>query len=149
MATIEGYNFPEELFYHTEHSWARKEADGKVRIGMNDMFQGTAGNIVYVDLPFEGDEVEQDEVCGKIQSRKWIGKLVAPISGEIVEVNEELEGDPTLINNDPYGEGWIVLIEPSNLDEDLKKLMHGEDKVNPWLKAELEKAKKMEDEKKE
>ncbi len=149
MATIEEYTFPDDLYYHTEHSWARKEDDGKVRIGMNDMFQGTAGNIVYVDLPFEGDEVEQDEVCGKIQSRKWIGKLVAPISGEIVEVNEELEGDPTLINNDPYGGGWIALIEPSNLDEDLKKLMHGEDKVTPWLKAELEKVKKIEEEKKE
>jgi len=93
--------------------------------------------------------VAQEEVCGKIQSRKWIGKLVSPVSGEIVEVNEELEGDPTLINNDPYGEGWIVLIEPSNLDADLKNLMQGEAQITPWAKAELEKAKKIEEEKKE
>lgn len=136
------YNLPDELYYHTEHSWAKVE-DGKVKVGMNDMFQATAGDIVYVDLPFEGDEVTQGEVCGKIQSRKWIGKLVAPVSGEIAEINSELESDTTLINKEPYGGGWIVVIEASNLDEDLGKLMKG-DAVVPWMEAEVKKAKEME-----
>ena len=136
------YDLPDELYYHTEHSWAKVE-DGKVRVGMNDMFQATAGDIVYVDLPFEGDEVTQGEVCGKIQSRKWIGKLVAPVSGEIAEVNSELESDTTLINKDPYGGGWIVVIEPSSLDDDLGKLMKG-DAVVPWMESEIKKAKEME-----
>jgi glycine cleavage system H protein len=136
------YNLPDELYYHTEHSWAKVE-DGKVRVGMNDMFQSTAGDIVYVDLPFEGDEVTQGEVCGKIQSRKWIGKLVAPVSGEIAEVNSELESDTTLINKDPYGGGWIVVIEASSLDEDLGKLMKG-DAVVPWMEAEIKRAEELE-----
>lgn len=136
------YDLPDELHYHEEHSWAKVE-DGKVRVGMNDMFQASAGDVVYVDLPFEGDEVTQGEVCGKIQSRKWIGKLVAPVSGEITEVNSELESDTTLINKEPYGGGWIVVIEPSNLDEDLGKLMKG-DAVVPWMEAEIKRAKEVE-----
>ncbi len=136
------YDLPDELYYHEDHSWAKVE-DGKVRVGMNDMFQASAGDVVYVDLPFEGDEITQGEVCGKIQSRKWIGKLVAPVSGEIVEINDGLESDTTLINKEPYGGGWIVVIEPSNLDEDLGKLMKG-DAVVSWMEAEIKKAKDVE-----
>ncbi|MBN1276848.1 MAG: glycine cleavage system protein GcvH [Deltaproteobacteria bacterium] len=144
MATIHGYEMPDELYYHKDHSWARVEGT-KVTVGMHDMFQKESGDIVFVDLPEEEDEVEQGEVCGKIQSRKWIGKLVAPVSGEIVEVNEDLEDDTSLINKDPYGEGWILVIEASNLDEDLGNLYHGDavvDFINEEVKtAEAEKAK--------
>lgn len=144
MATIHGYEMPDELYYHKDHSWARVEGT-KVTVGMHDMFQKESGDIVFVDLPEDEDEVEQGEVCGKIQSRKWIGKLVAPVSGEIVEVNEDLEDDTSLINKDPYGEGWILVIEASNLDEELKNLYHGDavvDFINEEVKtAEAEKAK--------
>ena len=126
MAEIKGYNMPDELYYHEEHSWARVDGN-KVTVGMTDFFQKEAGDIVFVDLPEEEDEVEQGEVCGKIQSRKWIGKLVAPVSGEIAEINEDLEEDCSLINTDPYGKGWILVIEASNLDEELGNL--------PWLPA--------------
>jgi len=126
MAEIKGYNMPDELYYHEEHSWARVDGN-KVTVGMTDFFQKEAGDIVFVDLPEEEDEVEQGEVCGKIQSRKWIGKLVAPVSGEIAEINEDLEEDCSLINTDPYGKGWILVIEASNLDEELGNLMHGVD----------------------
>ena len=142
MAVIEGYNMPDELYYHDEHAWAKVEDDGNVRVGMNDMFQGTSGDIVYVDLPFEGDEIEQGDTCGKVQSSKWIGKLVAPVAGEIVEVNEELDSDSTVINSDPYGTGWIMLVEPSSLEEDLETLHHGDD-VEPWLVGELQKAEEL------
>ena len=106
----------------------------------------TAGDIVYVDLPFEGDEVEQNETCGKVQSSKWIGKLIAPVSGEIAEVNEELENESGLINSDPYGKGWIMLIEPSNLDDELGSLVKEPGDLEEWIKAEIQRA---EDEKKE
>jgi glycine cleavage system H protein len=139
MAIIEGYNMPDELYYHPEHAWVRVEEDGSVTVGMNDFFQKEAGDVVSVDLPFEGDEVEQGETCGKIQSAKWIGKLISPISGEITEVNEELESDSSLINKDPYGSGWIMKITPSNLDSDLSNLMKGE-KIIDWLKGEIERA---------
>ncbi|MBW1779564.1 MAG: glycine cleavage system protein GcvH [Deltaproteobacteria bacterium] len=140
MADIKGYNMPEELYYHEEHSWARVEGT-KVTVGMTDMFQKEAGDIVFVDLPEEEDEVSQGETCGKIQSRKWIGKLVAPISGEITEINEELEDDTSLINSDPYGDGWILVIEAEDEDDlksELGNLIHG-DAVSSFVDQEIAK----------
>ncbi len=144
MADIKGYNMPDELYYHKDHSWARVEGT-KVTVGMNDFFQKESGDIVFIDLPEEEDDVEQGEICGKIQSRKWIGKLVAPVSGEIVEINEELEEDTSLINTDPYDKGWILVIEAGDLDLELGNLMQGEaliDFIDKEVKiAEEEKAK--------
>jgi len=141
MATVEGYNLPDELYYHKDHAWVKKEKDGTVRVGMNDFYQKSAGDTTYIDLPFEGDDVEQGETCGKIQSAKWVGKFVSPVSGEITEVNEELEDDCMLINKSSYDKGWIMVVKPSNLDEDMKNLYHG-DKVGPWIKEEIEDAEK-------
>jgi glycine cleavage system H protein len=141
MGTIEGYNMPDELYYHNEHAWAKIEDDGNVRVGMNDFYQNLAGDTTYVDLPFEGDEVSQGEVCGKLQSAKWVGKFCSPVSGEILEVNHDLEDDCTLVNKDSYGQGWIMLVKPSDLDTELKNLVHGE-AVAPWLKSEIERVEK-------
>ena len=138
MVDIKGYNIPDELYYHEEHSWARVDGT-KVTVGMTDFFQKEAGDIVFVDLPEEEDDVAQGEVCGKIQSRKWIGKLVSPVSGEIIEINEELEDDTSLINTDPYGEGWIIVIEASDLDSDLGNLIHG-DAVADFIDKEIKRA---------
>ena len=135
MANIKGYDMPDELYYHEEHSWARVEGN-RVTVGMDDMFQKEAGDIVFVDLPEEEDEVEQGEVCGKIQSRKWIGKLCAPVSGEIVEINEDLEDDTSLVNQDPYGKGWILVIEATDLENELANLMHG-DSLLPFIDQEI------------
>jgi len=137
---IKDYEMPDELYYHGEHAWAKLEDDGRVRVGMNDFFQAAAGEIVYVDLPFEDDDVSQGETCGKVQSSKWVGKLVAPISGTIVEVNEELEGDSTLINKDPYGAGWIMVVEPEDWDGEKGDLLFGEATVTEWLDGEIKKA---------
>ena len=139
MTVIEGYDMPEGLYYHKDHAWVKLEANGAARIGMNDFYQKSAGDTTYIDLPFEGDEVEQGETCGKIQSAKWVGKFVSPLSGEILEVNEKLEDDCTLINKDPYGDGWIMLLEPSDLDQELENLAKGTD-VEPWLKKEIAEA---------
>jgi glycine cleavage system H protein len=138
MAEIKGYNMPDALYYHEEHSWARVEG-AKVTVGMTDMFQKEAGDIVFVDLPEEEDDVSQGETCGKIQSRKWIGKLVAPVSGEIAEINEDLEDDTSLINSDPYGEGWILVIKAEDEDDlqaELKNLIHG-DAVPAFVDREI------------
>lgn len=141
MAKVKDYEMPDDLYYHKEYSWVKKESDELVRVGLIDFAQSEAGDITYVDLPFEGDEVEENETCGKIQSAKWIGKLVAPMSGEIEEVNYDLEGDATLINSDCYGEGWIFTLRPSNMEEELGKLMKGEDAVK-WLEKEIEELEK-------
>jgi glycine cleavage system H protein len=138
MADIKGYDMPDDLYYHKEHSWARVDGD-KVTVGMTDFFQKEAGDVVFIDLPEEEDEVEQGEVCGKIQSRKWIGKLVAPVSGEILEINEDLEEDTSLINSDPYGKGWVLVLEASELDDDLANLLHG-DAVSEFIESEIRKA---------
>ena len=141
MVSIEGYNFPDELYYHKEHAWVKVESDGTVRVGMNDFYQKSAGDTTYIDLPFEGDEVSQGETCGKIQSAKWVGKFVSPVSGEITKVNNELEDDCTLINKSPYEKGWIMVLKPSDIDEELKHLFH-ERQVEQWVKQEIADAEK-------
>ncbi len=142
MTNVDIKNLPEDLYYHKEHAWAKKEADGTIRVGMHYYYQESAGETTYVDLPFEGDDVEQGETCGKIQSAKWVGKFVSPISGEILEVNEDLEDEPTLINSSPYDKGWIMIVKPSNLDEDLKNLMHGAEEIISFVTKSLEEAAK-------
>jgi len=139
MANIEGYEMPEGLYYHKDHAWVKLEGDGTVLVGMNDFYQKTAGDTTYIDLPFEGDEVEQGETCGKIQSAKWVGKFVAPLTGEIQETNEELEDDCTLINTDPYKEGWIMKLKPTDLDGELSTLVHGAE-VEGWVRKEIDDA---------
>jgi glycine cleavage system H protein len=139
---IKGYNMPEELYYHEEDAWVKVESDGTVTIGMDDFYQKQAGDTTYVDLPFEGDTIAQGETCGKIQSSKWVGKFVAPISGEIIQVNSELENDCRLINKDPYGAGWIVKVKPSNLEAELKNLAHGPEAVQKFIDDHLAKAQK-------
>jgi len=138
---VRDYELPDDLYYHAEHTWVRVEDDGKVRVGLNDFAQAAAGDITYIDLPFEGDDVTEGETCGKIQSSKWVGKLIAPISGEIAAINEDLENDATLINQSCYGDGWILLIEPSSLDDDLAKLMQG-DAATKFLEGWIEKIEK-------
>ncbi len=141
MAEIEGYNMPDDLYYHEDDTWIKIEGD-KVRVGMTDFFQQAAGDIVYVDLPFEGDEIEVGEPFGKAQSSKWIGKLIAPINGTIEEVNYELDSDSTIINKDPYGEAWVMLVEPSDLEADMENLIHGE-AVTGFIKHQIEKAERI------
>lgn len=136
MADIEGYNMPDELFYHKDYAWVRVLDDGTVKVGMNDFYQKNSGDTTYIDLPFEGDEVSQGETCGKIQSAKWVGKFVSPLSGEVVSANEALEDDSTLINKDPYGEGWIMILKPSDMDGEKANLMQG-DALKAWVKNEI------------
>lgn len=137
---IKDYELPDDLYYHQEHAWAKVEDDGRIRVGMNDFFQQASGDIVYVDLPIEDDDISQGETCGKVQSSKWIGKLVSPVSGTIAEVNEDLEGDSGLINSDPYGEGWIMILEPEDWDGEKDNLLKDENAIKDWLEGEIKRA---------
>lgn len=141
MVKVREFEMPDELYYHKGFCWVKKESDDLVRVGLIDFAQSEAGDITYIDLPFEGDEVEQDEPCGKIQSAKWIGKLVAPVNGEVVEVNYDLESDATLINRDCYGSGWIMTVRPSDLDGDMANLMQGQP-AHEWLEKEIDEVEK-------
>jgi glycine cleavage system H protein len=122
---IEGYVFPDDLYYHKEHYWAKVDG-GMVIMGSNDFAQKLAGQIVYVELPSVGKTVDQGKPFGSMESGKWVGRVYAPVSGKVEVVNEELEDTPELINESPYEKGWICKIAPSNLEGDLKNLMHGE-----------------------
>ena len=113
---------PEGLYYHKEYLWARVEK-GKARIGVTDYAQKQLREIVYVELPSAGDTITQGEPFGTVESVKAVSDLIAPISGKIEEVNEELESKPELLNEDPYDKGWLLIITPKNLDAELKKIM--------------------------
>jgi len=133
---VEGYNMPDDLYYHKEFMWAK--VDGNIaKVGLIDFAQKMAGDISYVEMPFDGDSVSQDSEVGTIETGKWVGKIFSPVSGIVKATNEKLYDDPTLINKDPYGDGWIFEIEMSNPDE-LDNLMKGDDAV-AWLKEEIKK----------
>lgn len=137
MVEIEGYELPDELYYTKEHTWARVEDDGTVTSGI-DAYGGTAaGEIEFLDLPLEDDEFEAGEAFGSLESAKWVGGLQMPVSGTVIEVNSEVEDNLELLADDPYGEGWLIKIEPSNMDDDLLKLFF-EDNVEEWFKKDLE-----------
>jgi len=113
MARIGTYDFPDELYYTKEHLWAR--VDGNVAtLGVTQFGQELSGEIVYVEIPMVGREVKQDEPFMSMESGKWVGRVKAPVSGKIVEANEEIEWESTLINQDPYGQGWLAKIEISD-----------------------------------
>jgi len=136
MAEYEGYLIPDDLYFHKEHMWVKVDGDTAI-VGMDDFSQKLAGELSFIELPMEGDEVSKDEAVGSYETGKWMGKIFAPVSGEIVEVNEELEDDPSIVNQDPYGKGWMFKIKMSDPSE-VDSLMKG-DSVIPWLKEEIEK----------
>jgi glycine cleavage system H protein len=113
---------PDELRYSTEHEWARAEADGRVRVGITDFAQDALGDVVYVDLPETGTQVTAGQAFGEVESTKSVSDVYAPISGTIVERNGALEGKPELVNQQPYGDGWLVAIETAAPDE-LERLL--------------------------
>lgn len=136
---IEGYGFPVDIYYHEEHTWARVKEDGNVRVGMDDFFQKVAGVIINVELPHKGYQVEQGVSCGKIQSSKWISSIISPVNGSVVAVNHSLEEDSTLVNSQPYRDGWVMDVKPARLGQDLNQLMRAE-QLDEWLHKEIEKA---------
>jgi len=138
---IEGYIFPDDLYYHKEHFWARVEGN-MVVTGTNDFAQKLAGQIVYVELPPPGRGVEQGKPCGSMESGKWVGRIYAPVSGKVESSNQNLEENPELINESPYEKGWICKISPSNLQEELKNLFKGES-LFEFMKSEIDRVKKM------
>lgn len=114
-------NLPSELKYSAEHEWVRVEGN-KVKIGITDFAQSELGDIVFVELPEVGDEITVDEPFGSVESVKTVSELYAPVSGKVVEINEELDDSPELVNEDPYEQAWMITVEMSDPSE-LDKLM--------------------------
>ena len=107
---------PEELKYTNEHEWVKEEEDYLI-IGITDFAQDALGEIVYIELPTEGDEINKGDAFGAVESTKSVSDLFAPVSGEVLEVNEALLDSPEIINEDPYGDGWMIKVKPFEVDE--------------------------------
>ena len=112
-------NVPKELKYTESHEWIGREADDSVRIGISDHAQQALGDLVFVELPALGDNVNQGESCAVVESVKAASDIYSPVTGQVIAVNEDLEDDPGSINSDPYGDGWLFqvkLTEPEEMD---------------------------------
>ena len=116
----------DELYFTKEHSWARLEDEDKVVVGITDYAVEELGEITFVELPRLGEEVSQMEVIGSVESLRGTMEIYSPVSGRVVEINEMLFDDPAILNEDPYGDGWIAVIEISDSSE-LDRLMSVED----------------------
>jgi len=127
MAEINGCNIPEDLYYLAGGKlvWARFEEDGTVTVGVPDPGQAVAGKVVAVTPKKVGRKVARGKSVGTLESGKWVGPIPAPVSGEIIAVNEAVKESPTLVNEDPYGEAWVVKLQPSKVEEDKADLVTG------------------------
>ena len=109
-------NIPEDLKYTNDHEWVRMEGN-EAFIGITDFAQGELGDVVFVEIETEGEELDKDEIFGTIEAVKTVSDLLMPVSGKVLEVNAKLEDTPELINNDPYGDGWLIKMHLNDVSE--------------------------------
>lgn len=122
MVKVDGYEVPEGLYYSKDFAWIKIEGDS-VRMGITDYAQKSLREIVYAELPSPGATVKQNEPYGTLESVKAVSDLVAAVSGTIESVNEEAQSKPEILNEDPYGKGWLLVVKPANLQAELANLM--------------------------
>jgi glycine cleavage system H protein len=133
---LDRFEFPAGLYYSRDHLWAKKE-DGNVRVGVTDMAQQSAGSILFVRVMPKGRLVESGKPLGTMETGKWVGPLKSPLSGNIVETNEALKTQAKLLNEDPYGKGWLAVLQPAKLDEDLKNLIADPAEIEKFAQGEM------------
>jgi len=135
LVKIGDYELKEGLYYSKDHLWVSVEKD-LVRVGITDYAQKSLHEVVLVELPSTGSELKKDESFGIAESVKAVSDLISPLSGIVKEVNEELRDKPELLNQDPYGSGWLLVLEPKKIDEELKSLMAFEE-AKEWVQKLL------------
>ena len=142
MARIDGYDFPDDLWYHPrEHLWLRPEREGErwiVTVGVDAGGQDALGEVVYVQLTEAGRVVAHGEAVGSLEAEKMVRPILAPLSGTVREVNAALMAAPRILNRDPYGQGWLFRIKTRSWEEERADLLHGEARVTAWISAELQ-----------
>lgn len=142
MARIEGYDFPDDLWYHPrEHLWLRPEREGGqwiVTVGVDAVGQDALGEVVYVQLTEAGRAVTRGEAVGSLEAEKMVRPVLAPLSGTLSEVNGALMAAPRILNRDPYGQGWIFRMQARNWQGEREELLNGETRVRAWIIAELQ-----------
>ncbi len=133
MTQIEGIHVPDELYYQPEdHLWLRVEGTQRARVGLDDLAQRSAGKVTAVRLKPAGRPIPKGKPFGTMEAGKYVGPLKAPVTGMVVEINAEVMNQPGLLNSDPYGRGWLILIEVEDTARDVAELVHGE-AVTAWL----------------
>lgn len=138
MAEYKGIKLPDDLYYDPkEHIWARVE-DGRVVVGVDMFGMKAAGTVQYVKMRPAGSKVVKGKAFGSIEAGKYIGPLRAPVNGSLVELNQKVLDTPALMNEDPYGDGFLAVIEPATLEEDLKDRVTGAENIQKWLESEYE-----------
>jgi glycine cleavage system H protein len=135
LVKVDGYEIVEGLYYSKDFFWVKIE-NGKAKMGITDYSQKQLREIVFAELPSTGGTITQNEPFGSVESVKAVSDLIAPLSGTIEQVNEEVTSKPELLNEDPYGKGWLLVVAPSNLDAELKSLMDFNASVE-WHKSLL------------
>jgi len=133
MVKVDSYEVPEGLYYSKEWFWVKLEGD-KVRMGLTDYAQKQLREIVFVELPSAGGTVKANEPFGSVESVKAVSDLIAPLSGTIEQANQDVTSKPELLNEDPFGKGWLLIIAPSNLNAELPALMDFNKSVE-WHKS--------------
>jgi|YelNatPaOPRAMG01_1025707.scaffolds.fasta_scaffold170170_1 glycine cleavage system H protein len=137
MVKIDEYDFPDDLYYTSDHLWIRVE-DDKFRVGLNDFGAKAAGKILIVRLKPTNSRIEAKKPFGTIESAKWVSGLTLPFTCTITEVNEALKKKPSLINEDPYNQGWMIVVKPEDVNAALKTLYHGESLIH-WAVEDIKK----------
>jgi len=132
LVKVDEYEVAEGLWYSKDYMWVKIE-DNKAKIGITDYAQKQLREIVFAELPNVGDKIEKDEPFGTLESVKAVSDLIAPLSATIEQVNEKVTSSPELLNEDPYGKAWLIIVSPANLEEELKGLMNYESAVE-WHK---------------
>jgi glycine cleavage system H protein len=136
MVKVDGYELKEGLYYWSKGlTWAKVEPDKRIRVGFADLAQSLAGKIRFIRIRPKGTAVDQGRGFATIETAKWVGPVESPVTGTIGEVNMGLRRKPSAVNEDPYGEGWFAIIEPSKPKE-LEKLVYGE-AIFDWYKTEI------------
>ncbi len=136
MATANGCNIPDDLYYLVDkHVWVRVEADGAITIGITDVAQHLAGKVIAVSLKKTGKVLGKGQSAGTVESGKWVGPVQVPVGGELVEVNETLKTNPGLINQDPYGAGWIVKLKPVDWEAERQDLVTGVEGIAAYQRS--------------
>lgn len=142
---ISYYEMPDRLYYSKDYAWVNREGD-LLRVGVIDFAVKLAGKIEYVDLPLKGEHYNRNEIFGSVESGKWVGEMLMPLSGEIVDTNELLLENPSVVYDDPYGEGWLIVVNPDDID-DLDALMSDPEEIKKWLETEIKAAEKVKEKK--
>ncbi|WP_297364112.1 glycine cleavage system protein GcvH [Acidiferrobacter sp.] len=133
MASVRGCNIPEDLSYNVDNNvWARREADGTVTVGLTAYACSLAGEIVAYTPKKAGKDIAKDKSCATVESGKWVGPVKTPVTGSVVAINDAVASKPGLINKDPYGEGWVVKMKPSDWDGESKSLKTGADALKAF-----------------